>query len=209
MLIKRLTTALGFTALGTTAIMTATATRAEAQVSVAATCSPGIPGCSSLRIFLEATGGGVSIDQLFIKLLSPSWAFTGDVLATVGSYSAEDDIGPFSGFTTLGSGGTTAAIDFTENGFPFELFDAGTGFFDLTAAGTGDADGLQLEVDGTTSDGGTFVATTATPEPGTIALVGTGLAMLVGVRRRRREKEGHLRIWGSSVDDEPENQPEA
>src|SRR4051812_25862590 len=94
----------------------ATATRAEAQVHVSAGCSPGIPSCTSLRFFIDATGG-VSIDQLFITMLSPAWRFTPGGSPDVGTYSAQDSFGPFSGFTTIGGGGSALMIDFLANGF--------------------------------------------------------------------------------------------
>ena len=164
----------------------ATAGRAEAQVSVGVGCSPGIPGCASLRFFVDAVGG-VAIDQLFITLLTPPWHFTPGPSSTVGTYSAQDSFGPFSGFTTLSAGGTSLFIDFLgDNGFPFDVLDGDTGTLDLAAAGTGSTNGLYYTVTGVTDNGGRFTVSN-TPEPASIVLLATGLGAL-GIAWRKRKK---------------------
>jgi hypothetical protein len=163
----------------------AVAAPAGAQVTSSAACSPGIPGCASIRFFLSAAGG-ISIDQLFIELLTPGWTFTPGPTPPTGTYSAEDSFGPYGGFTTIGGGGTTAAMDFEgDNGFPFELLDGDTGTLDLSAMGSGDASDLSYTISGITDTGGTFT-TSVTPEPASLALVATGFCVLVAELRRRR-----------------------
>ena len=170
------------------AALLATAGRAEAQVSVSVGCSPGIPGCASLRFFTEAVGG-VAIDQLFITLLTPAWRFTPGGSPTVGSYSAEDSFGLFSGFTTIGSGGSALSIDFFgDNGFPFDVHDGDTGKLDIAALGTGSTNGLYYTVSGITDDGGRFTVSN-TPEPASIVLLATGLGAMEIVRRKRKKVE--------------------
>ncbi|HEX4682783.1 MAG TPA: PEP-CTERM sorting domain-containing protein [Gemmatimonadaceae bacterium] len=167
----------------TLGLILATAARADAQVNVGVGCSPGIPSCGSLRFFIQAVGG-VSIDQLFITLLSPPAAFVPGSGST-GTYSAEDSFGPYGGFTTIGGSGASLAIDFLENGFPFETLGSDIGTLDLGAQGVGSVSGLYYTVSGVTDDGGTFTVS-ATPEPATLALVATGLGVIVGMRRRRK-----------------------
>jgi hypothetical protein len=134
---------------------------------------------------------GVQIDQLFIRLLSPGWTFTGGILPTIGSYSADDSFGPFSGFTTIGAGGTTDLLDFTENGFPFELLAGHTGVLDLEASGLSDGNQIWFSAIGETADGDTF-SVSVTPEPATLFLIGSGLALLIAVGWRRNFRPGLL-----------------
>ena len=160
-----------------------TASPARAQVSMAAECSPGIPDCASVRFFIDAAGG-VQINQLFIQLLNAGRTFTSGDVPTAGTYSAQDSFSPFGGFTTIGGGGTNALIDFTENGFPFEVLPGDTGLLDLQAAGGSPASPIWFTAVGSTADGGRF-AVSVTPEPSTVVLVATGFALLLGFTRRR------------------------
>lgn len=160
--------------------------RGEAQVSASATCTPGIPGCTSVRFFIQATGG-VDIDQLFIQSLNPAWHFTSGPNSTTGTYSAIDSYGPYGGFTTLNASGSTLSIDFLDNGFPFSVLDGDTGLFDVEASGEPDASNFQFGLQGTTDEGGTFEVTSA-PEPATTSLLATGLVGLAGIARKRRRR---------------------
>ena len=174
-------------ALGTLLAVAAPAASAGAQVTVSTACSPGIPGCASIRFFISAAGG-IDIDQLFITLLTPGWAFTPGLTPPTGTYSAQDSFGPFGGFTTIGTGGTSVAMDFLgDNGFPFSVLDGDTGTLDLSATGTGDASGLSFTFSGNTDNGGTF-GVSVTPEPVSLALVGTGFVALFGIRRTRKRR---------------------
>jgi hypothetical protein len=178
-------------------LATAAAAPANAQVTVSATCSPGIPGCASIRFFIGATGG-IAIDQLFIELLTPGWTFTPGPTPPTGTYSAEDSFGPFGGFTTIGVGGTTIAMDFFgDNGFPFDVVDTDTGTLDLSASGSGDAADLSFTISGITDTGGTF-ETSVTPEPASLVLVATGLgAFAAAERKRKRRRVRHSAIADS------------
>jgi hypothetical protein len=168
----------------TLGLLVATAPAVEAQVTMTAGCSPGIPSCGSLRFFIQAVGG-VSIDQLFITLLSPPAQFLSGPDPSTGTYSAEDSFGPYGGFTTISGGGSSVAIDFLENGFPFETIGGDTGTLDFEANGVGDINGLLFTATGVLDDGGTFTIS-ATPEPTTLALMATGLVAVAGIRRKRR-----------------------
>ena len=159
---------------------------AAAQLGVTVACSPGIPSCASLQFVLSATGSEVALNDLAITLLSPGWSFTAGGSPTVGSYSAQDGIGPFSGFTTLSSGGSSVQINFFDNGFPFDVLAGGSGTLDLAATGTGNPNNLYFSYSGTTVDG-TTVSGTVTPEPVTLVLFGTGLGAL-GLARRKKRK---------------------
>lgn len=158
---------------------------AAAQLGLSVGCSPGIPSCGSLRFFLSATGSEVALNDLFILITSPGWTFKPGGSPTVGSYDAQDSFGPYSGFTTIGAAGTSLAINFNDNGFPFDVFAGETGTLDVEDIGPGNANNLYFDYSGHTATGA-VVAGSVTPEPVSMVLLGTGLAGLGGFARRRK-----------------------
>ena len=177
-------------ALATLLALPAAPTAARAQLGVAVACTPGIPGCSQLRFTLSSTPD-LALDALTLQLVTPGWTFTPIVAGgTVGSYAAEDALGPFGGTTTIGAVGRTAAIDFLETAAPFTIAPGSSGFLDLEVAGTGNAAGLSVDFIATTADGTRIVGNTI-PEPGTVVLLSTGMLALALVGRRRARRTSH------------------
>jgi len=159
---------------------------ASAQLGFGVTCTPGIPGCTSLRFSFADSGPDVGLNTLNLLLGGSAWTFTPGGSSTVGLYSAVDGVGPFSGFTTIGASGRSAAIDFLDNGFPFTLLSGGTGYLDIQATGTGAPPDASFTA---TTDGGATITGSSVPEPPTASLLGAGLAALVlGAAHRRREE---------------------
>jgi hypothetical protein len=157
---------------------------ARAQLGFGVACTPGIPGCTSVRFTFTNSGADIGINSLNL-IFTNAWTFTAGGSSTVGTYSAEDSFGPFSGFTTISAGGTTASLNFLgDNGFAFELFAGASGYLDLeaTGAGTPEATFMAETTLGPIEPGGTSVV----PEPSTVSLLGAGFAALALMARRRK-----------------------
>jgi hypothetical protein len=165
-----------------------------APTGASVACAPGIPGCSTLR-FTFMSPGQLSMNSLFLSVLGGGYTFAEPFgSGNPGTYSAEDYLGAFGGSTTISNSASSIFIAFLgENGFPLEL-DAGfNAFIDIEAIGPagGDGSGIDFTYRGEGIASGESVVfeggnVTVTPEPATISLIATGLAMTAAYRRRRR-----------------------
>lgn len=151
---------------------------ARAQLGFSVACAPGIPGCAALRFTFANAAPDLALNTLGLRFVTPGWTFTSGPSATVGLYSATDSFGAFSGFSTVGSAGRAADLDFTDNGFPFTVVMGGIGFLDLAASGGNTAGGLAVDFTGVTNTGvqitGGATPGSTVPEPTTLWLVGAG-----------------------------------
>ncbi len=174
---------------------------AAAQLNVFAQCLAG-PTCPTVRFTFTNTGAVplVFYDFLFGFPNPGTMLFFGP---SGGPVSASDSWGPN---PTAAVGGVSSNEQYLQVTFdplsPFELVNvanpfgvAPTGFIDLVASGTlpapftvsatvdDNAGGVQ-----TLTGSGTLVSTSVVPEPGTLLLIGSGLAALGAARRRSRQK---------------------
>jgi hypothetical protein len=154
----------------------------------APSCGPGT-ACALLRFNIANT---TSAAMLFNSLTLTS--ATGPLrFAPIGGgtaiYQAVDALGPFGGTGTVAPGGMQLFINFIGgNGFAFELTPGASGYVEVPLAQVSALTDRGVTFSAALQGGGTFTGTVAVlPEPTTIALVGSGLALvgLVGRRRRR------------------------
>lgn len=158
-------------------------------------CGPAT-GCSLGRFTLTAGASPLALSNVTLTFLTSGWVFL-PALGGTGTFSAQDDISPFGGFTTVAPGGASVFLDVVNTGdpqnpgFPFTLGAFSAGFFDVDVAETGaTSTPMQFRYAGTLDDGSTIGGvggvSTVTPEPATLALVASGLAVLVLASARRR-----------------------
>jgi hypothetical protein len=165
--------------------------------------------CSTARFSIVAPGGGLTLNSLFLQFLDGSTQFEGE--AGTGTYVAQDDIGPFGGFSTVSAGGATLFINFLDSGdpenpgFPMVLGSGSTGYVEVGVSSASPTAPFAFSYGGETSEGsfeGTVSAVpppvTTAPEPGTGLLLISGLAA-VGLINRRWRRNACARGTGRST----------
>ena len=126
---------------------------------------------------------GGSADGFFTRFLySYSTTFNGSGTSGITYNCALDD--EFASVTLNGSTVATAACDRYNAATMFTLsgFNPGSNTLAFNTSGNGVTDGFLLDVTGHSQ------STSTVPEPGSLALLATGLVSLVGVTRTRRNR---------------------
>ncbi len=175
------------------ALVAPSAAHAQATVSAsyAPFCGPGT-ACGSLRFDITNASGGT---QLFNTLTLNSSGAPFLFAAMAGGatlYQAADVYGPFGGIGTVSAGGTQLFIDFLGgSGFAFELAAGTSGYVEVPLAGTpaitGSSFTFSATVDGLPNGvAGTVGVVSTVPEPATVALLASGLAVIGAAASRRR-----------------------
>lgn len=174
------------------AALLATTTRPAAAQTVTAAYAPVCAdrACSTVRFGItNGTAGALTFTTL--TLLGSTNVFAFAEIGGVTTFQAADSFGPLVG-TAAVTGGTSLFVDFlTGAGFPFELAAGDAGYVDVDLAGTPAVREGAFRFAATFTGGGSATgAVSVVPEPGVVALLGTGLAGLAGGAVRRRRARG-------------------
>jgi hypothetical protein len=154
----------------------------------APSCGPGTP-CTLLRFQLTNPGASaLLLNSLTLVGSSAPFRFAPSA-GGVSLYQAVDAVGAFGGSATVAPGGAQLFIDFLGgNGFAFELNAGTVGYVEVPLTQTPALGGAAYTFAATLGGGGTVSGSISViPEPATIVLLGSGLA-LVGLATRRRRR---------------------
>jgi len=170
---------------------------AHAQTTVTATTEPTCSvGTTCVRFNLANTTGATQVfNTITFSSVGAPFIFA-DLGAGTGTFEAFDSLspifGPFGGLSTVTAGGTQLFIDFVNGaGIQFELSGGGTGYVDVPIVGSPTIAAGSFSFSGTVVGlpngvSGTVGVVSTVPEPATVALLASGLAVIGGVAARRR-----------------------
>ena len=147
------------------------------------------PGPTNGFRFSFAAGpqGPVSLTYLKFFFTTPGWSFTGT------TYSGADPFSPggFGVFDLAVASAQSVEFDFWNDLGWFEINDGFVSYLDLAGQATGPGYTTNFGYSATDITGATFDGTgslNVTPEPVSMLLLGSGLAGLGAVRRRRKNR---------------------
>ena len=104
-------------------------------------------------------------------------------------YQAFDQSGPFGSIGTVSAAGTQLFINFLDSGASFSLMAGGSGYVEASLTGSPSLAGSNFQFSGISGNGaisGRVMATSTIPEPATVALLASGLAVIGAAASRRR-----------------------
>jgi hypothetical protein len=174
----------------TTSLGAATTADAASSPSIRVSTEPGAQDTPAVPLSSDEAPGA---NRLYTEMLGGAPLVTGGRQATFDSYIATEPVSaPVVTFTPIYPWNAGLAITFVGDPSPYYIEPANFRFVDFvtirdsgTKKFTFDKDIDRVITNG--GDGSTPLVATATPEPATLTLFGTGLAAIGAVRRRRKK----------------------
>jgi hypothetical protein len=170
---------------------------AHAQTTVTATTEPTCSlGTTCVRFNLANTTGATQLFNTITFSSAGAPFIFADLGTGTGTFEAFDSLSPifgaFAGLSTVTAGGTQLFIDFVNgSGFQFELAGGGTGYVDVPVVGSPTIAAGSFSFSATVQGlpngvAGTVGVVSTVPEPATVALLASGLAVIGAAASRRR-----------------------